>query len=66
MKESNQLHYEGVINAITNEKTAKIRELETKINAKDAIINDLKIKEGELISKEKMIASFNLEIERLH
>jgi hypothetical protein len=66
MKESNQLHYEGVINHITNEKTAKIRELETKINAKDAIINDLKIKEGELISKEKMIASFNLEIERLH
>jgi hypothetical protein len=66
MKESNQLHYEGVINHITNEKTTKIRELETKINAKDAIINELKIKEGELISKEKMIASFNLEIERLH
>ena len=29
MKENNQQHYEGVINAITNEKTTKIRELET-------------------------------------
>jgi hypothetical protein len=28
MKETNQLHYEGVINHITNEKTAKIRDLE--------------------------------------
>ena len=28
MKESNQQHYEGVINHITNEKTAKILELE--------------------------------------
>jgi hypothetical protein len=29
MKESNQQHYEGLINAMTNEKTAKILELET-------------------------------------
>ena len=28
MKESNQQHYEGLINAMTNEKTAKILELE--------------------------------------
>ena len=28
MKESNQQHYEGVISHITNEKVAKIRELE--------------------------------------
>jgi hypothetical protein len=28
MKESNQEHYEGVINAITNEKTKRIEELE--------------------------------------
>jgi hypothetical protein len=65
MKESNQQHYEGVINHITNEKTAKIIELETKLNAKDIQINDLKIKEGELIAKEKTIASLNRDIERL-
>jgi hypothetical protein len=28
MKESNQEHYEGVINAITNEKNKRIEELE--------------------------------------
>jgi hypothetical protein len=28
MKENNQQHYEGVINHITNEKTAKITDLE--------------------------------------
>ncbi len=36
MKETNQLHYEGVINHITNEKAAKIRELEALLSAKDA------------------------------
>jgi hypothetical protein len=36
MKESNQQHFEGVIDHITNEKTAKIRELEAQIIAKDA------------------------------
>ena len=59
MKDSNQRHYEGVINHITNEKTAKTRELETKLNAKDAQINDLKIKEGELIAEVKLISKFN-------
>ena len=65
MKESNQQHYEGVINAITNEKTAKIRELETELKAKDIQIYDLKIIEGELKGKEKTIAALNRDVERL-
>lgn len=65
MKENNQQHYEGVINAITNEKTTKIRELEAQLKAKDIQINDLKIFEGELKGKDKTIAILNRDIQIL-
>ena len=56
---------ESIINAITNEKVNEIKELKDQIKAKDIQINDLKIIEGELKSKEKMITVLNREKEIL-
>lgn len=56
---------ESIINAITNEKVNEIKELKDQIKAKDIQINDLKIIEGELKSKEKTITVLNREKEIL-
>ncbi len=61
MKENSQQHYEGVVNHINNEKSTKIDALEKQLKDKDFQIYELKIKEGELIAKEKTI--FNLKQE---
>ena len=56
---------ENIINAITNEKIIEIKELKDQIKAKDIQINDLKIIEGELKSKDKTITVLNREKEIL-
>ena len=59
---------ESIINAITNEKINEIKELKEEIKglideskAKDIQINNLKMIEGELKSKEKTISALNRE-----
>ena len=63
---------ESIINAITNEKINEIKELKEEIKglkdeskAKDIQINDLKIIEGELKSKDKTITVLNRDKEIL-
>jgi hypothetical protein len=52
---------ESIINAIINEKINEIKELKDESKAKDIQINNLKMIEGELTSKEKTISVLNRE-----
>ena len=56
---------ESIINAITNEKINEIKDLKEQIKAKEIQINDLKMFEGELKSKEKTIIVLNRENDTL-
>ena len=63
---------ESIINAITNEKINEIKELKEEVKglkdeskAKDIQINNLKMIEGELKSKEKTISVLNRENDTL-
>jgi hypothetical protein len=57
MRESHQKDKEEFILAIQNERTT--------VAAKDAQINELKLKEGELREKDEVIATLNRNIEKI-
>ena len=72
IKEILQQNKQEVINAITLEKNKDIAKLEGELKdlrndlkAKDAQINKLSSKEGELRGKDELIANLNLNIEKL-
>ena len=56
---------ETLINAISNEKMNEIKELKAIINAKEIEINNLKISEGKLKSKEETITALKVDKEIL-
>ena len=58
MRESHQRDKEEIIQAIQNERA-------TALAAKDAQINELKLKEGQLIGKDEVIATLNRNIEKI-
>ncbi len=58
MRESHQRDKEEIIQAIQNE----ISTLRTDISAKEAQINELKSKEGEIRGKDEVIATLNRNI----
>ena len=58
IRESHQRDKEEIIQAIQNE----ISTLRTDISAKEAQINELKLKEGEIRGKDEVIATLNRNI----
>ncbi len=58
MRESHQRDKEEIIQAIQNERASALA-------AKDAQINELKSKEGELKGKDEVIATLNRNIEKI-
>ena len=72
IKEILHQNKEEVINAITTEKNKDIAKLEAKLmdltndlKAKDAQINKLSAKEGELKGKDELILNLNMNIDKL-
>ena len=72
IKEILQKNKQEVINAITKEKNKDIAKLEAKLmdltnnlKAKDAQINKLSAKEGELKGKDELISTLNMNIDKL-
>ena len=57
MQERHQKDKEEIIQAIQNERAT--------VAAKDAQINELKLKEGQLTGKDELIATLNRNIEKL-
>ncbi len=62
MRESHQRDKEDIIQAIQNE----ISTLRTDISAKEAQINELKLKEVELRGKDEVIATLNRNIDLIN
>ena len=62
IRESHQKDKEEIILAIQNKNQNEIDRLTRENSAKDAIIYNLKQKEGQLDGKEELIASLNLRI----
>ena len=62
IRESHQKDKEEIILAIQNKNQNEIDRLTRENSAKEAIIHNLKQKEGQLDGKEELIASLNLRI----